>query len=78
MAEQHQAEIIKLQKDVEVIKDNHLAHMADDIDELKKDISENRKFFVERMDKLDNRIWWIMGFTVTTLVTVVISVVGTV
>lgn len=78
MAEQHQAEIIKLQKDVEVIRDNHLAHMADDIDGLKKDISENRKFFVERMDKLDNRIWWIMGFTVTTLVTVVISVIGTV
>ena len=78
MAEKHQAEIIKLQKDVEVIRDNHLAHMADDIDELKKDISENRKFFVERMDKLDNRIWWIMGFTVTTLVTVVISVIGTV
>ena len=52
--------------------------MADDIDGLKKDISENRKFFVERMDKLDNRIWWIMGFTVTTLVTVVISVIGTV
>ena len=78
MPEQHQAEIIKLQKDVEVIRDNHLAHMADDIDELKKDISENRKFFVERMDKLDNRIWWIMGFTVTTLVTVVISVIGTV
>ena len=75
MAEQ-QAEIIKLQKDVETIRDNHLAHMAQDIDELKLGLKENRSFFLERLDKIDTKIFWIMGFTVTTLVTVLVSVIG--
>ena len=56
-----------LANEIDIIKNNHLAHMAQDIDELKDDIKENRKFFTERMDRLDTRIWWIMGLTVTTL-----------
>jgi len=75
MAE-HQAEIIKLQKDVETIRDNHLAHMAQDIDELKLGLKDNRSFFIDRLDKIDTKIFWIMGFTVTTLVTVLVSVIG--
>ena len=55
MAEQ-QAEIIKLQKDVETIRDNHLAHMAQDIDELKLGLKDNRNFFIDRLDKNDNKI----------------------
>ena len=61
------ATVADLATEIDIIKNNHLAHMADDIDELKADIKENRKFFTERMDKLDTRIWWIMGLTVTTL-----------
>ena len=61
------ATVSDLATEIDIIKNNHLAHMADDIDELKADIKENRKFFTERMDKLDTRIWWIMGLTVTTL-----------
>ena len=56
-----------LATEIDIIKNNHLAHMAQDIDELKEDIKENRKFFTERMDRLDTRIWWIMGLTVSTL-----------
>ena len=61
------ATVSDLANEIDIIKNNHLAHMADDIDELKADIKENRKFFTERMDRLDTRIWWIMGLTVTTL-----------
>lgn len=61
------ATVADLAGEIDIIKNNHLAHMAQDIDELKEDIKENRKFFTERMDRLDTRIWWIMGLTVTTL-----------
>ena len=62
------ATVTDLAREIDVIKNNHLAHMADDIDEVKADIKENRRFFNERMDKLDNRIWWIMGLTISTLI----------
>ena len=61
------ATVADLAGEIDIIKNNHLAHMAQDIDELKEDIKDNRKFFTERMDRLDTRIWWIMGLTVTTL-----------
>ena len=61
------ATVSDLANEIDIIKNNHLAHMAQDIDELKEDIKDNRKFFTERMDKLDTRIWWIMGLTVSTL-----------
>lgn len=61
------ATVADLATEIDIIKNNHLAHMAQDIDEVKADIKENRKFFNERMDRLDTRIWWIMGLTVTTL-----------
>jgi hypothetical protein len=64
---QKNATVADLATEIDIIKNNHLAHMAQDIDELKDDIKDNRKFFTERMDRLDTRIWWIMGLTVTTL-----------
>ena len=64
---QKKATVADLATEIDIIKNNHLAHMAQDIDELKEDIKDNRKFFTERMDRLDTRIWWIMGLTVTTL-----------
>ena len=40
-------------------------------------MKENRKFFIERMDKLDNKIFWIMGFSVTTMLSVIVAMFGT-
>ena len=65
----------QLKQEIDVIKDNHLAHMAQDIDELKEDIKDNRKFFTERMDRLDNRIWWVLGLTVTSCISIIISMI---
>ena len=61
----------QLANEIEQIKDNHLAHMADDIDELKQAVKENRTFFQNRLDRMDNRIWLILGATVSTLVTII-------
>ena len=41
--------IKELAKEIEIIKTNHLAHMAEDIDRV-----ENK------VDKIDNRIWAIL------------------
>tara|TARA_R100000995_G_C3362740_1_gene68154 strand:- start:201 stop:434 length:234 start_codon:yes stop_codon:yes gene_type:complete len=60
----------ELAKEIEIIKDNHLTHMADDIDELKEAVKDNRQFFIERLDRLDNRIWLILGATFSTLITI--------
>ena len=59
----------ELQSEIEQIKNNHLAHIIEDIDELKEDVKDNRRFFTERLDRLDNRIYWTLGIVVTTLLT---------
>ena len=61
------ATVADLATEIDIIKNNHLHHLHMDVEELKEDIKDNRKFFTERMDRLDTRIWWIMGLTVTTL-----------
>ena len=43
------ATLKELAKEIETIKTNHLAHMADDIDRV-----ENK------VDKIDNRVWAIL------------------
>jgi hypothetical protein len=63
----------QLAQEIDVIKNNHLAHMAQDIDELKEDLKDTRKEFNNKLDRLDSRIWWILGLTVTTLVTILVS-----
>ena len=63
----------QLAQEIDTIKNNHLAHMAQDIDELKEDLKDTRKEFNNKLDRLDNRIWWILGLTVTTLVTILVS-----
>ena len=64
----------ELHTEIEQIKNNHLAHMAEDIDDLKESVKENRTFFTERMDRLDNRIFWILGLVISTLATVIGSI----
>ena len=63
----------ELAREIEVIKENHLAHIAEDIDDLKDAVKENRQFFQDRLDRMDSRIWWIMGITLTSLISIVFS-----
>jgi len=66
----------ELAKEIEIIKENHLQHIAEDIDELQAAIKENRTFFIERLDRMDNRIWLILGATVSTLITILGTIIA--
>ena len=72
---EQQIQINDLAKDIELIKDNHLQHMAQDIDELKSELKSNKAHFNTRIDRLDNRIFWVLGLTVSTLASVIASMV---
>ena len=65
----------ELAKEIEVIKENHLQHIADDIDDLQQAVKENRTFFIDRLDRMDNRIWLILGATVSTLITILGTII---
>lgn len=66
----------QLANEIDTIKNNHLQHMAQDIDELKEDLKETRQEFNHKLDRLDNRIWWVLGLTVTTLVAILVAMWG--
>ena len=51
-----------IKSDIKTIKDNHLAHMSDDIDNIEK-----------KLDKLDNRVWAILFAIVTLAATNVLA-----
>lgn len=64
----------ELHAEIKIIKENHLAHIHDCIHRLEDDVKDNRKFFTERLDKLDNRIWAIVLLSLGTLLSTVIGV----
>jgi prefoldin subunit 5 len=45
--------IIKIEKDIDTIINNHLAHIESDMASLRKTV-----------EKVDNRIWWIAGLII--------------
>ena len=63
----------ELHTEIEQIKNNHLAHMMEDIDDLKDAVKENKQFFTERLDRLDNRIWAIVLLSLGTLLSTIIG-----
>jgi hypothetical protein len=66
----------ELHTELQNVKDNHLAHIHDCIHRLEEDVKDNRKFFTDRLDRLDNRIWWVLGLTVTTLISIIMAHLG--
>ncbi len=44
------------------------------VDNLQEEIKENKSFFTERLDRLDNRIWTIVILTLGSLLASVISI----
>tara|TARA_R100000734_G_C3200992_1_gene19837 strand:- start:207 stop:440 length:234 start_codon:yes stop_codon:yes gene_type:complete len=55
-------EIALLKRDIQHIRDNHLAHMKQDIDRIER-----------KVDKIDNRIWWVLGVLISTQVASMIA-----
>jgi hypothetical protein len=70
---QQQMQINDLHKEISVIKDNHLVHIAQDIDNLDLALKETKTEINQRFDKLDERLWLVIGLVVTTLVGIVVS-----
>tara|TARA_R100000664_G_C2738693_1_gene127553 strand:- start:103 stop:345 length:243 start_codon:yes stop_codon:yes gene_type:complete len=60
-------EIEQVKKDINVIKDNHLAHLEATCVSLQNDVKDNRKYFDDRLNKLDNKIWTLVLLTLGTL-----------
>lgn len=65
-----QAELIQL------TKENTKEHLALEtkVDHLQEQIKENKSFFTERLDRLDNRIWTIVILTLGSLLASVLSI----
>jgi len=68
-------EIKDLAKEIETVKDVHLAHIHDCIHRVEDELKSNKEHFNGRIDKLDNRIFWVLGLTVTTLAGVIANMV---
>ena len=70
---QQQIQLNDLHKEIDIIKNNHLVHIAEDIDNLDIALKETKTEINARFDKLDDRLWLIVGLVVTTLATIVLS-----
>ena len=68
-------EIKDLAKEIETVKDVHLAHIHNCIHRVEDELKSNKEHFNTRIDKLDNRIFWVLGLTVTTLAGVIANMV---
>ena len=55
-------EIALLKRDIQTIRNNHLKHMKQDIDRIER-----------KVDKIDNRIWWVLGVLISTQVASMIA-----
>lgn len=70
---EHQIQLHDLHREIDTIKNNHLVHIAQDIDELSAELKDTKDTFEKRFDKLDERLWLVIGLVVTTLVGIVVS-----
>ena len=68
-------EIHHLAKEIETVKDVHLAHIHECIHRVEDELKSNKEHFNSRIDKLDNRIFWVLGLTVSTLASVIANMV---
>jgi hypothetical protein len=68
-------EIKDLAREIEVVKDVHLAHIHECIHRVEDELKSNKEHFNTRIDKLDSRIFWVLGLTVTTLASVIANMV---
>jgi len=73
LSNEHQLQLNDLHNEIRIIKENHLAHLAADIDNLSEEIKDAKEVFDKRFDRLDERIWLVVGLVVTTLVGIVVS-----
>jgi archaellum component FlaC len=69
-------DVIRLHDATEQIKKEHLTHIHECIHRLEDNVKDNRNYFEDRLNRLDNRIFWILGMVLTTLVTLLATVIS--
>jgi hypothetical protein len=73
LSSEQQLQLNDLHNEIRIIKENHLAHIAEDIDNLSLELKDTKEVFDKRFDRLDERLWLVVGLVVTTLVGIVVS-----
>lgn len=64
---QNKTDIEIIRHDIDTIKTNHLHHIEKDMKEVKDDLKEHKKEVNTKIDKMDNRLWWILGILVASI-----------
>ena len=72
---EQQMQLQDLHNEINVIKNNHLHHMQMDLTNLSNELKDTKDTFDKRFDKLDERMWLIVGLVITTLITIVVGTV---
>lgn len=73
LSTEHQLQLHDLHREIDTIKNNHLHHMQLSMTKLEDDLKETKTEINQRFDKIDERMWWVVGLIVTTLITIVLS-----
>ena len=73
LSDEHKEQLADLHREIDTIKNNHLHHMQIDLTNLSAELKDTKDVFDKRFDKLDERLWLVIGLIVTTLVGIVVS-----
>jgi hypothetical protein len=68
-------EVEQVKRDISVIKDNHLAHLERSMANLEVDVKDNRRYFDNRLNNLDSKIWALVLLALSTLGATIASIV---
>lgn len=66
-------EIDQVKREISLIKDNHLMHLEKSVSGLQSDVKDNRRYFDDRLNKLDHKIWTLVLLTLGTLASSLLS-----
>lgn len=64
-------DITSIKNAIDTIKNNHLHHIETDVAGVKKDLDHLKADLTKqdkKIDKMDNRIWWVLGILVVSTV----------
>jgi len=67
-------ELEQVKKDIDIIKNNHLAHIEKTVSVLQDDVKDNRRYFDDRLNKLDHKIWTLVLLTLGTLASTIAGI----
>jgi hypothetical protein len=71
----NQAVLSEILREIATIKDNHIFHMDQRIDGLNEELKDTRIELNAKFDKLDERIYALIGLVATSLLGIVIGLI---